>query len=230
MSYTSFHSNVLSSTGEKPNRCRYSDCTAAFGDPSSRSRHEKEVHKLKGHTHRCPFHGCTTTIKRASAFSTHVENKHGVTLTPSQVASCVVVADAFEQVALNSYIAKSTAGLSDVPRAKSTRNTTSFEEHSNISQAIDPKLLQQGHHSAGHYTAPYETPLHILKAASSNYRQVDSLDYFGAYDSLQYSTTPWMYNSSQPCLDLNSLSLQGFPNDPGLLGLIPSTVPVSITC
>jgi hypothetical protein len=46
------------STGYKPHRCQFPGCNQSFADPSSCSRHKKEMHE--GETHRCPSRGCDT--------------------------------------------------------------------------------------------------------------------------------------------------------------------------
>ncbi|KAJ4479270.1 hypothetical protein J3R30DRAFT_2740907 [Lentinula aciculospora] len=72
-------------TGEQPHQCGY--CDSKFGDPSSRSRHRREVHGDEG-THECPFPGCHSTIKRAKMFYDHVHEKHNVHLTPEEIDAC----------------------------------------------------------------------------------------------------------------------------------------------
>ncbi|KAJ7639057.1 hypothetical protein FB45DRAFT_419250 [Roridomyces roridus] len=63
-------------TGEKPYLCGISSCESAFGDPSSCARHRKERHRVVG-GYKCPDSSCrSTTIKRRSAFSSHLR-KHG---------------------------------------------------------------------------------------------------------------------------------------------------------
>ncbi|KAG7449484.1 uncharacterized protein BT62DRAFT_686607 [Guyanagaster necrorhizus] len=54
------HQNVH--TGDKPHSCTYG-CGKAFGDPSSCSRHIKEIHETMN-PYRCPGSRCRTSIKR----------------------------------------------------------------------------------------------------------------------------------------------------------------------
>ncbi|KAJ3899860.1 hypothetical protein F5879DRAFT_468084 [Lentinula edodes] len=72
-------------TGAQPHLCGY--CDSKFGDPSSRSRHRREVHGDEG-THECPYAGCHSTIKRPKMFYDHVYEKHNVRLTPEEVEAC----------------------------------------------------------------------------------------------------------------------------------------------
>ncbi|KAJ3784201.1 hypothetical protein GGU10DRAFT_388496 [Lentinula aff. detonsa] len=72
-------------TGEQPHLCGY--CESKFGDPSSRSRHRREVHGDEG-THECPYAGCHSTIKRSKIFYDHVYEKHNVRLTQEEVDAC----------------------------------------------------------------------------------------------------------------------------------------------
>ncbi|KAI0268123.1 hypothetical protein BC834DRAFT_867970 [Gloeopeniophorella convolvens] len=68
------HSNVH--TGSKPFKCGHSGCSASFGDPSSCTRHRREVHQPK-QRFKCIVPGCTSSILRASAFRVHLK-KHGL--------------------------------------------------------------------------------------------------------------------------------------------------------
>jgi hypothetical protein len=80
----------------KPYHCGINSCQAAFGDPSSCSRHRKEIHRRVG-SYQCPVPGCssksvslnnvsiqlliaTLSIKRRSAFTAHLKRHHGVRL------------------------------------------------------------------------------------------------------------------------------------------------------
>ncbi|KAA1466585.1 hypothetical protein DENSPDRAFT_44694 [Dentipellis sp. KUC8613] len=63
-------------TGNKPYRCNAPGCKAAFGDPSSRTRHRKERHG-KAQSHQCPVPGCNSSIKRTSTFKAHLRT-HGL--------------------------------------------------------------------------------------------------------------------------------------------------------
>lgn len=67
------HRNVH--TGAKPHACNL--CGARFGDPSSCARHRRETHTHpEGYI--CPANGCTTKIKRRSAFVKHLKSKHDI--------------------------------------------------------------------------------------------------------------------------------------------------------
>ncbi|KAF8351647.1 hypothetical protein F5887DRAFT_217279 [Amanita rubescens] len=70
------HQNVH--TKLKPYVCGIGDCKSAFGDPSSKARHVKEIHRTT-HVNVCPVMGCTTRIKRRSAFHAHLRRKHDIT-------------------------------------------------------------------------------------------------------------------------------------------------------
>ncbi|KAK0461992.1 uncharacterized protein EV420DRAFT_140094 [Desarmillaria tabescens] len=66
------HQNVH--TGDKPHLCTYG-CGKAFGDPSSCSRHVKEIHETTN-PYRCPGSRCQTSIKRRGMFIQHLRKKH----------------------------------------------------------------------------------------------------------------------------------------------------------
>ncbi|KIL59217.1 hypothetical protein M378DRAFT_169625 [Amanita muscaria Koide BX008] len=70
------HENVH--TKKKPYACGIGDCPAKFGDPSSKARHVKEIHRTT-HVNVCPVAGCSTRIKRNSAYNAHLKRKHGIT-------------------------------------------------------------------------------------------------------------------------------------------------------
>ena len=55
----STHSRISNSTGEKPYACEIGDCEAVFSDPSSRTRHRKEKHRVIG-GYQCPILGCSS--------------------------------------------------------------------------------------------------------------------------------------------------------------------------
>ncbi|KAF5393138.1 hypothetical protein D9757_001306 [Collybiopsis confluens] len=78
------HMNVH--TGEQPYTCNF--CEARFGDPSSRGRHEEEIHNPDKGSYVCPFDECSSTIKRRSAFTHHLKTKHNARLSRSDVDSC----------------------------------------------------------------------------------------------------------------------------------------------
>ncbi|KAJ3971629.1 hypothetical protein EV361DRAFT_204292 [Lentinula raphanica] len=63
-------------TGEQPHLCGL--CESRFSDPSSRSRHRKEVHGDEGRF-LCPYEDCPSSIKRSAMFYDHVYRKHGIT-------------------------------------------------------------------------------------------------------------------------------------------------------
>jgi hypothetical protein len=67
------HNNVH--TGLKPFRCGYAGCRSTFGDPSSCTRHRKEMHTPRK-PYECFFPGCKSTILRSSAFKAHLR-RHG---------------------------------------------------------------------------------------------------------------------------------------------------------
>lgn len=67
------HDNVH--TGLKPFRCGFAGCTSAFGDPSSCTRHRKEMHCPR-QPYECFFPGCKSSILRTSAFKAHLK-RHG---------------------------------------------------------------------------------------------------------------------------------------------------------
>ncbi|KAG5648873.1 hypothetical protein DXG03_000222 [Asterophora parasitica] len=65
-----------SHTKIKPHACPIDGCGAAFGDPSSCTRHIKETHRVLGH-YVCPVARCPSKIKRRSAFTKHLR-KHNI--------------------------------------------------------------------------------------------------------------------------------------------------------
>ncbi|EUC66672.1 zinc finger-like protein, putative [Rhizoctonia solani AG-3 Rhs1AP] len=69
------HMNIH--TGRRPHLCR-KGCPQTFSDPSSRTRHEKEIHN-PGFGFRCTRPGCNESCKRKLAFQSHMENVHGWT-------------------------------------------------------------------------------------------------------------------------------------------------------
>ncbi|KAK0206692.1 hypothetical protein DFS33DRAFT_611554 [Desarmillaria ectypa] len=74
------HQNVH--TGDKPHLCTYS-CGKAFGDPSSCSRHVKEIHETMN-PYRCPGSRCRTSIKRRGMFIQHLRKKHQLSREESE--------------------------------------------------------------------------------------------------------------------------------------------------
>ncbi|KAF8195625.1 hypothetical protein K438DRAFT_1968137 [Mycena galopus ATCC 62051] len=73
--YSAMRTHMNVHTGDKPFRCGIAPCEAAFGDPSSCSRHRKETHRRPG-AYQCPETRCKSSIKRRSAFIAHLR-KHG---------------------------------------------------------------------------------------------------------------------------------------------------------
>ncbi|KAL5641150.1 hypothetical protein ACGC1H_001588 [Rhizoctonia solani] len=67
------HMNIH--TGKRPHNCR-KGCTQTFSDPSSRTRHEKEIHN-PGFGFKCTRPGCNESCKRKLAFLTHMQAAHG---------------------------------------------------------------------------------------------------------------------------------------------------------
>lgn len=68
------HGNVH--TGLKPFKCGFAGCRSTFGDPSSCTRHRKEMHCPR-QPYECFFPGCKSSILRSSAFKTHLKKRHG---------------------------------------------------------------------------------------------------------------------------------------------------------
>ncbi|KAF9498603.1 hypothetical protein BDN71DRAFT_1503681 [Pleurotus eryngii] len=73
-------------TGEKPYACRIVGCSSRFGDPSSRTRHCNEVHRVRG-VFACPIDGCTSSIKRRSAFAKHIKS-HDIEASKELIDNC----------------------------------------------------------------------------------------------------------------------------------------------
>ncbi|KAI0346868.1 hypothetical protein BDW22DRAFT_466329 [Trametopsis cervina] len=59
-------------TGAKPHVCSIGTCTKSFGDPSSCSRHEREVHG--GIRYCCPY--CGSATKRKTNMQKHLKKEH----------------------------------------------------------------------------------------------------------------------------------------------------------
>jgi len=66
------HSNQHA--GVKPYPCKVGGCESKFSDPSSKRRHEREVHE--GKIHACNIGGCTFRVKRRDVLIKHVTNMH----------------------------------------------------------------------------------------------------------------------------------------------------------
>lgn len=82
------HRNVH--TGAKPHKCN--ECGARFGDPSSCARHKRETHTHPG-GYQCFVDGCTTKIKRRSAFVKHVKAKHDIDLSQMSLEETAATAE-----------------------------------------------------------------------------------------------------------------------------------------
>ncbi|KAF8622057.1 hypothetical protein AX15_007208 [Amanita polypyramis BW_CC] len=76
------HENVH--TKNKPFAC--GNCPATFSDPSSKTRHVNEIHKMK-YVNVCPVMSCRTRIKRGSAFRTHLKRKHNISPEQAKIIS-----------------------------------------------------------------------------------------------------------------------------------------------
>ncbi|KDN50006.1 hypothetical protein RSAG8_01342, partial [Rhizoctonia solani AG-8 WAC10335] len=72
---TALNTHINIHTGERPHKCR-KGCSQRFSDPSSRTRHEKELH-TPGFGFKCSRPGCNESVKRKLAFVTHMEVAHG---------------------------------------------------------------------------------------------------------------------------------------------------------
>ncbi|KAJ1311283.1 hypothetical protein OPQ81_009781 [Rhizoctonia solani] len=66
------HKNIH--TGYRPHRCR-NGCGQKFADPSSRTRHENELHN-PAFGWKCLRPGCNDSFKRKNAFAAHMVNIH----------------------------------------------------------------------------------------------------------------------------------------------------------
>ncbi|CAE6411662.1 unnamed protein product [Rhizoctonia solani] len=62
-------------TGARPHYCRAAGCGRTFADPSSRTRHEKELHD-PSFGFKCLRPGCEESYKRKMAFTTHMVTAH----------------------------------------------------------------------------------------------------------------------------------------------------------
>jgi len=61
-------------SGCKPYECSY--CSRAFADPSSRRRHEREIHE--NIVIRCPINGCPLRVKRRAILNNHLKDFHAI--------------------------------------------------------------------------------------------------------------------------------------------------------
>ncbi|KAJ3537462.1 hypothetical protein NM688_g6683 [Phlebia brevispora] len=90
------HANIH--TKKKPHKCGLGGCTAAFGDPSSCSRHRREKHNgIQGF--RCPVPECRTQIKRRSSFVAHLRKHKIRTLSKEEITQMAIEPTFFESEA-----------------------------------------------------------------------------------------------------------------------------------
>lgn len=87
------HANIH--TKKKPHKCGLGGCTAAFGDPSSCSRHRREKHNgIQGF--RCPVSECRTQIKRRSSFVAHLKKHKIRALTKEEITQMAIEPTIFD--------------------------------------------------------------------------------------------------------------------------------------
>lgn len=158
-------------TGAKPYKCEA--CPMIFGDGSSRSRHNKEIHMgFVGHL--CPVCIKRKTIKRRAQFITHLKKHHNIDPSTMNVTACML----YEKKATPDTVVSPAEAPSPEPERQTkppgTRSLVAEARATRNSQRVrraTPEYTSSDSSQGNSPTRQQDTPLRISAPSSSSYIQ-----------------------------------------------------------
>ncbi|KAH7344850.1 hypothetical protein B0J17DRAFT_712488 [Rhizoctonia solani] len=158
------HANIHA--GRRPHKCR-KGCSQNFSDPSSRGRHENELHN-PAHGWKCLEIGCSEIFKRKSAYKQHMENVH---YWPRDEQLPDATYAAAKDKCANDY-AEHCRAL-DAGNAEEELDTINSEE---VKPLFNGKRLRSGSTSSNDHLGPPPTKKQALEPSISRRNAVGTIE------------------------------------------------------
>ncbi|KAF8742199.1 hypothetical protein RHS02_03911, partial [Rhizoctonia solani] len=139
---TALSTHFNTHSGARPHRCR-AGCDRSFSDPSSRGRHENEIHN-PAHGFKCLRPGCNESFKRKGMFGDHMVNAHA---WPNKESISPAVFTAAKAKCAEDYRAANgnQTGSSNISNQNAGANTSDFDDDGSLAAPVKRSNFNRKH-------------------------------------------------------------------------------------
>ncbi|KAF8680193.1 hypothetical protein RHS04_04394 [Rhizoctonia solani] len=139
---TALSTHFNTHSGARPHRCR-AGCDRSFSDPSSRGRHENEIHN-PAHGFKCLRPGCNESFKRKGMFGDHMVNAHA---WPNKESISPAVFTAAKAKCAEDYRAANgnQTASSNISNQNAGANTSDFDDDGSLAAPVKRSNFNRKH-------------------------------------------------------------------------------------